>query len=212
MVLPVAGRAALVARGNGRDTHHRQQENSRSTDGHEPSDSVRPHGYLLLGPSPGWPHPSAGFGTAPVPQVTKEGQETPPGVTARDSWVTVPPPASGAPSRPSRSIGACYRARVRLGQLSRPHGVSPARDRSFRARAPLSGSRAGCRRRAGHEHLEPRPGSDGGPDRRRVRRRPGRLLILDGRNSLRDVAYPEHVRVLGVGIPPRAENRPAPAG
>ena len=29
-------------------------------------------------------------------------------------------------------------------------------------------------------------------------------VILDGRNSLRDVPFPAGVRVLGVGVPPRA--------
>ena len=40
----------------------------------------------------------------------------------------------------------------------------------------------------------------------------GLEVILDGRNSLRDLDLPEHVRVLGVGVPPRAGSRPAPAG
>jgi len=28
-------------------------------------------------------------------------------------------------------------------------------------------------------------------------------ILLDGRNGLRDVAYPDRVRVLGMGVPPR---------
>lgn len=36
-------------------------------------------------------------------------------------------------------------------------------------------------------------------------------VVLDGRNGLRDVAYPERVRVLGVGVPPRRGTRPAAA-
>ncbi len=37
---------------------------------------------------------------------------------------------------------------------------------------------------------------------------PALEVILDGRNSLRDVAFPEHIRVLGIGVPPRG--RPGP--
>jgi UDP-N-acetyl-D-mannosaminuronic acid dehydrogenase len=37
-------------------------------------------------------------------------------------------------------------------------------------------------------------------------------VLFDGRNGLRDVAYPERVRVLGVGVPPRGRTRPAAAG
>jgi UDP-N-acetyl-D-mannosaminuronic acid dehydrogenase len=37
-------------------------------------------------------------------------------------------------------------------------------------------------------------------------------VLFDGRNSLRDVAYPARVRVLGVGVPPRGRTRPAVAG
>jgi nucleotide sugar dehydrogenase len=33
-------------------------------------------------------------------------------------------------------------------------------------------------------------------------------VVLDGRNGLRDVTYPDHVRVLGVGVPPRGGPRP----
>jgi len=41
---------------------------------------------------------------------------------------------------------------------------------------------------------------------------PDLSLLFDGRNSLRDVAFPERVRVLGVGVPPRGRTRPAAAG
>jgi hypothetical protein len=41
---------------------------------------------------------------------------------------------------------------------------------------------------------------------------PGLEILLDGRNSLRDLAFPKHVRVLGVGIPPRGGTRPPAAG
>ena len=34
-------------------------------------------------------------------------------------------------------------------------------------------------------------------------------VILDGRNGLRDVSFPGHVRVLGVGVPPRGNRRQA---
>ena len=34
-------------------------------------------------------------------------------------------------------------------------------------------------------------------------------VILDGRNGLRDVSFPGHVRVLGVGVPPRGKRRQA---
>jgi UDP-N-acetyl-D-glucosamine dehydrogenase len=34
-------------------------------------------------------------------------------------------------------------------------------------------------------------------------------ILLDGRNGLRGIAYPDHVRVLGVGVPPRGRRRPA---
>jgi UDP-N-acetyl-D-mannosaminuronic acid dehydrogenase len=37
-------------------------------------------------------------------------------------------------------------------------------------------------------------------------------LVFDGRNGLHDLVLPEHVRVLGLGVPPRAGDRPAPAG
>jgi nucleotide sugar dehydrogenase len=36
-------------------------------------------------------------------------------------------------------------------------------------------------------------------------------LLFDGRNSLRDVEYPDRVRVLGMGVPPRGRARPAAA-
>ncbi len=35
----------------------------------------------------------------------------------------------------------------------------------------------------------------------------GLEVILDGRNSLRDLDFPEHVRVLGIGVPPRGRGR-----
>ena len=34
-------------------------------------------------------------------------------------------------------------------------------------------------------------------------------VVFDGRNSLRDESFPGHVRVLGVGVPPRGNHRPA---
>jgi len=37
-------------------------------------------------------------------------------------------------------------------------------------------------------------------------------VLLDGRNSLRDLGFPEHVLVLGVGVPPRGGTRSAAAG
>jgi UDP-N-acetyl-D-mannosaminuronic acid dehydrogenase len=37
-------------------------------------------------------------------------------------------------------------------------------------------------------------------------------VVLDGRNSLRDLEFPERVRMLGVGVPPRGGTRPATAG
>ena len=37
-------------------------------------------------------------------------------------------------------------------------------------------------------------------------------VVLDGRNSLRDVSYPAHVRVLGIGVPPRGDRRPKASG
>ena len=37
-------------------------------------------------------------------------------------------------------------------------------------------------------------------------------VVLDGRNSLRDLEFPERVRVLGIGVPPRGGTRPATAG
>ena len=37
-------------------------------------------------------------------------------------------------------------------------------------------------------------------------------VVLDGRNSLRDLAFPGNVRVLGIGVPPRGGIRPASAG
>ena len=37
-------------------------------------------------------------------------------------------------------------------------------------------------------------------------------VVFDGRNSLRDVTYPDHVRVLGVGIPARGGRRPRASG
>jgi nucleotide sugar dehydrogenase len=42
---------------------------------------------------------------------------------------------------------------------------------------------------------------------------PDLQALLDGRNSLRDIAYPDRVRVLGVGVPPRgcAPRAPGPA-
>ena len=37
-------------------------------------------------------------------------------------------------------------------------------------------------------------------------------VVVDGRNSLRDVTYPDGITVLGIGVPPRGSRRASPSG